>query len=68
MLTSSGAGIAQSAQRLTMGWTAERLEFETLTGRDFSQHHVFQISSGAHPATYPTGTGDSFRGGKAAGT
>jgi len=30
-------------------------------------HHCVQTGSGAHPASYPTGTGVSFPGGKAAG-
>jgi hypothetical protein len=33
----------------------------------FSLLHSVQTDSGAHPASYPTGTGDSFPGGKAAG-
>jgi hypothetical protein len=36
-------------------------------GWNFSLHHRFQNGSGAHPASYPTGTGVSFPGGKAAG-
>jgi hypothetical protein len=34
---------------------------------NFSLHHRVQNGSGAHSASYPTGTGDSFPGGKAAG-
>jgi hypothetical protein len=34
----------------------------------FSLHHRVQNSSGAHPASYPMGTRDSFPAGKAAGT
>jgi hypothetical protein len=34
---------------------------------NFSLHHRFQNDSGAHPASYPMGTGISFRGGKAVG-
>jgi hypothetical protein len=37
------------------------------TARNFSLHHRVQIGSGTHPASYPMGTRDSFRGGKAAG-
>jgi hypothetical protein len=33
---------------------------------NFSLHHRVQNSSGAHPASYPMGTRDSFPGGKAA--
>jgi hypothetical protein len=36
-------------------------------GKDFSPLHVVQTGSGAHVASYPMGTGDSFPGGKAAG-
>jgi hypothetical protein len=35
---------------------------------NFSLHHRVQNGSGAHPASYPMGTRDSFTGGKAAGT
>jgi hypothetical protein len=34
---------------------------------NFSRHHRVQNGSGAHPASYPTGTRGSFPGGKAAG-
>jgi hypothetical protein len=34
---------------------------------NFSLHHWVQNGSGSHPASYPTGTGGSFRGSKAAG-
>jgi hypothetical protein len=33
---------------------------------NFSPHHRVQTGSGAHPASYPMGTGCSFLGGKAA--
>jgi hypothetical protein len=33
----------------------------------FSLYHRLQNGSGAHLASYPMGTGDSFLGGKAAG-
>jgi hypothetical protein len=33
----------------------------------FSLYHRVQTGSGAHPVFYPTGTGGSFPGGKAAG-
>jgi hypothetical protein len=36
-------------------------------GSEFSLLHVVQTGSGAHPASYPMGTGGSFPGGKAAG-
>jgi hypothetical protein len=34
---------------------------------NFSLGHRVQTGSGAHPASYPMGTGGSFPGGKAAG-
>jgi hypothetical protein len=34
---------------------------------NFSLHHRVQTGSGAHPASYPLGTGGSFPGGKVAG-
>jgi len=33
---------------------------------NFSLNHCIQNSSGAHPASYPMGTGGSFPGSKAA--
>jgi hypothetical protein len=33
---------------------------------NFSTDHRLQTGSGSHPGSYPMGTGDSFRGGKAA--
>jgi hypothetical protein len=35
------------------------------SGKIFSPFHVVQTGSGAHPASYPMGTGGSFTGGKA---
>jgi hypothetical protein len=35
---------------------------------NFSLHHRVQNGPGAHPASYPMGTRDSFPGGKAAGS
>jgi hypothetical protein len=35
--------------------------------RNFSLLHGVQTGYGAHPASYPFGTGDPFSGGKAAG-
>jgi hypothetical protein len=43
-----------------------RVRFPAGAG-NFSLHRRVQNGSGAHPASYPTGTGDSFPGGKAAG-
>jgi hypothetical protein len=42
-------------------------EFESRQGQDFSSLHSVQTGSGARPASYPTGIGGSFPGGKAAG-
>jgi hypothetical protein len=61
------AGIAQSVQRLTTGWTTEGSEFESRYGKEFSLLHVVQTGSEAHLASFPTGTGDSFPWGKADG-
>jgi hypothetical protein len=52
-----GAGIAQSVQRLATGWTAEGSQFESRYGQEFSLLHFVRTSSGAHPASYPMGTG-----------
>jgi hypothetical protein len=54
----SGAGIAT-------GWTAG-VRFPA-GARDFSLLHSIHTASGAHPASYPMGTGGSFAGCKAAG-
>jgi hypothetical protein len=45
------AGIAQSVQLLTMGWTAG-VRFPSGV-RDFSILYSVQIGSGVHPASYP---------------
>jgi hypothetical protein len=45
----------------------EGSEFESQQGKEFSPLHVIQTSSGAHPDSYPMGTGGSFPGDKAAG-
>jgi hypothetical protein len=63
----SGAGIAQSVQRLATGWTIEGSEFKSQQDQEFSLLHVVQIGCGVHPTSYPMGTGGSFPGGKAAG-
>jgi hypothetical protein len=41
-----------------------RVRFPTGTG-NFSLHHRVQNGSGAHPASYPTGTKATYTGGKA---
>jgi hypothetical protein len=43
-----------------------RVRFPSGTG-NFSLYHRVQNGSGAHPASYPTGTAGSFPGSKAAG-
>jgi hypothetical protein len=43
-----------------------RVRFPVGAG-NFTLHHRVQNGSGAHPASYPMDTGDSFPGGKAAG-
>jgi hypothetical protein len=49
------------------GWTTEGSVFKSGWGQTFSLLHIVQTGSGAHPASYPMGTGDSFLAGKAAG-
>jgi hypothetical protein len=56
--------IAQSVQRLATGWTEFNSQAEA---ENFSLHHCIQTASGAHPTSYPMGTGGSFSGIKAAG-
>jgi hypothetical protein len=41
------------------------IEVRSPTGADFSSSPCVQTGSGAHPASYPVGTGGSFPGGKA---
>jgi hypothetical protein len=43
-----------------------RIRFPAVAG-NFSLHHRVQNGSEAHPASYPMGSGGSFRGGKTAG-
>jgi hypothetical protein len=57
-----GAGIAQSVQQLTAGWTAKRLEFDSGWGKKYSPFRVFKTDSGTHSASYPTETEGSFPG------
>lgn len=44
-----------------------QLEFDSSTGKDFTLHQWVYTGTGAHPATYPNGTGSSFCGKKSAG-
>jgi hypothetical protein len=54
-----GAAVAQA----TTGWT---IGVRSPTGaQDFSSSLCVQTGSGAHPASYPMGTGVPFPGGKA---
>jgi hypothetical protein len=50
--------------RLAMGWTTRKSEFVFQWGQEFSLLHIIQTSYGAHPASYPIGTGGSFPRGK----
>jgi hypothetical protein len=59
----SSVGIAQDYGLQDRGW---KFRFPAGAG-NFSIHHRVQNGSGAHPASYPMGTGGSFPGGKAAG-
>jgi hypothetical protein len=53
-----GAGVAQSAQCLTMDWTTGRLRFyPRQRQKDFSSSLCVQTSSVLHPASCPMGTG-----------
>jgi hypothetical protein len=45
---------------------AKGSEFESRWGQEFSFLHVVQTGSGAHPVSYPMGTGGSFPRVKAA--
>jgi hypothetical protein len=49
-----------SAVGITTGWTTEGSEFEYRLSQKSSFFHVVQTKSGAHPASYPMGTGGSF--------
>jgi hypothetical protein len=54
------------ALRYELDDRGSRVRFPARAG-NFSLHHRFQNGSGAHPASYPMGTGVSFLGGKVAG-
>jgi hypothetical protein len=59
-------GIAQwYSAGLRTGWSGVRVSAEA---ENFSLHHRTQTGSGAHPASYPMGTGGFFTGAKAAGS
>jgi hypothetical protein len=59
-------GIGQSVYRLGTGWTTKGSEFDSRWGQGFSLLHVVQTGSGVHLTYYPTDTGVSFPGVKAA--
>jgi hypothetical protein len=59
----SSVGIALSYGLDVWG---SRVQFPVEAG-NFSLHHRIQNGSGAHPASYPMDTKESFPGGKAAG-
>jgi hypothetical protein len=48
-----------------MGWTAERSEFESQKGKDFSLYFV-HTGSETHSGSYAMGSGSFLSGGKAA--
>jgi hypothetical protein len=47
------------------GLDSGAIEVRSPTGADFSSSPYVQTGCGAHPASYPMGTGGSFAGGKA---
>jgi hypothetical protein len=55
--------LRQYSDGLRAGWPG----FDSGRKSDLSLLHVVQTGSGDHPASYPTGTGGSFPGGKSAG-
>jgi hypothetical protein len=59
----SSVGIALGYRLDDRGY---RVRFPARAG-NFSLHRSVQNGSGAHPASYPIGTGASFAGSKAAG-
>jgi hypothetical protein len=57
-----------SNPRINQSSLKQKFNLNTLIkSGNFSLHHRIQNGSGAHPASYPMGTRDSFPGGKAAG-
>jgi hypothetical protein len=50
-----------------MGWTIGWSGFESRWRLGIRSFDTVQTGSGAHPASYPMGTGSSFPGGKAVG-
>jgi hypothetical protein len=59
------AGVAQSVQCLAMDWKTGRSRFDAQPIQDdFSSNLCVQISSVAHPSSYPMGNRGPFPGGK----
>jgi hypothetical protein len=46
-----------SAVGIVTGLMTQEFEFQSSKGQEFSLLHVVQTSSGAHPASYPMGSG-----------
>jgi hypothetical protein len=61
----SETGYLRQNSDFSVGWTTE-VRFPAGAAIFFSSPHRVQIDSGAHPASYPMGTGSSFPGVKAA--
>jgi hypothetical protein len=58
-----GAAVAQAVQCLTTSWT---IGIRSPSGAEASSSSpCVHTGSGAHPASYPMGTGGPFSGGKA---
>jgi hypothetical protein len=61
-----GSGEAQSVWCLATDWMTGRYRFDPRQSRkDFLSSLCVQTGSGAHPASYPKGTGGPFPGAKA---
>jgi hypothetical protein len=54
MVLKTGVGIAQPVKQRATGWMP-RIRFPA--GQDFSLLHAVQTDSGAHPSSYPIGSG-----------
>jgi hypothetical protein len=63
---SESVSLARDAKDNGLDDRGSRVRFPAETG-NFSLHHRVQNGSGAHPASYPTGTRDSFPGVKRPG-
>jgi hypothetical protein len=57
--------VAQAVSCLTTGWTIGRLRFDPRQGQRIFLLAPASTGSGAHPASYPMGTGSPFPGSKA---